>query len=113
MRYFETIFLEEANLFLAKLDTKTANKIIYNIELAEFTNDPKLFKKLTSEIWEFRTVFIGLQFRLFAFWDNSNNKKSLVIATHGIIKKTDRVPRSEIKRAENLREKYFTDKSFK
>ena len=73
MRYFETIFLEEANLFLAKLDTKTANKIIYNIELAEFTNDPKLFKKLTSEIWEFRTVFIGLQFRLFACWDNSNH----------------------------------------
>jgi hypothetical protein len=50
MRYFETRFLEEANQFLAKLDAKSANKIIYNIDLAELTNDPKLFKKLTTEI---------------------------------------------------------------
>jgi hypothetical protein len=50
MRYFETRFLEEGNQFLAKLDAKSANKIIYNIDLAELTNDPKLFKKLTTEI---------------------------------------------------------------
>lgn len=50
MRYFETRFLEEANQFLAKLDAKSVNKILYNIDLAELTNDPKLFKKLTTEI---------------------------------------------------------------
>ncbi len=112
MRYFETRFLEEANQFLAKLDAKSANKILYNIDLAELTNDPKLFKKLTTEIWELRTVFAGLQYRLFAFWDKSNNKETLVIATHGFIKKSDKVPASEIRRAADLRKNYFLNKPF-
>jgi hypothetical protein len=54
-----------------------------------------------------------LQIRLLAFWDKSDNKETLVIATHGFIKNTDKVPRSEIKRAEKLREKYFLDNPFK
>lgn len=113
MRYFETRFLEAANQFLAKLDAKSINKILYNIDLAELTNDPKLFKKLTTEIWELRTVFAGLQYRLFAFWDKSDNKETLVIATHGFIKKSDKVPASEIRRAVDLRKKYFLNKPFK
>ncbi len=40
MRYFETRFLDEVDVFLAKLDPKTVRKIIYNIDLAEQTNDP-------------------------------------------------------------------------
>jgi phage-related protein len=113
MRYFETRFLEEANQFLGKMDAKSVNKILYNIDLAELTNDPKLFKKLTSDIWELRTLYASLQIRLLAFWDKSDNKETLVIASHGFIKKTDKVPRSEIKRAEKLREKYFLDNPFK
>ena len=89
------------------------NKIFYNIDLAELTNDPKLFKKLTTEIWELRTVFAGLQYRLLTFWDKSNNKETLVIATHGFIKKSDKVPASEIRRAFDLRKKYFLNKPFK
>ena len=67
MRYFETKFLNEADEFISKLDKKTARKIIHNIDLAEQTNDPRLFKKLQSEIWEFRTNYAGLQIRLLAF----------------------------------------------
>jgi hypothetical protein len=67
MRYFETRFLEEAEAFIAKLDRKSANKIFYNIDIAEQTNDPKLFKKLDSTIWEFRTKYLGSQIRLLAF----------------------------------------------
>jgi len=33
-----------------------------------------------------------------------------VIATHGFIKKTDKVPANEIERAENIRKKYFEQK---
>ncbi len=33
MKYFETIFLEEANKFIAKLDSKTVRKIFYNMIL--------------------------------------------------------------------------------
>jgi phage-related protein len=103
--------MEEANEFLAGLDTKTIKKIFYNIELAEQTNDPKLFKKLQNDIWELRTKFGGLQIRLLAFWDKSNNKEILVIATHGFIKKVNKVPTKEIERAERLRDKYFNNKT--
>jgi len=50
MRYFETRFMLEANDFIAKLDQKSNKKIFYNIDLAEQTNDPKLLKKLQSDI---------------------------------------------------------------
>lgn len=110
MRYFETRFLEEANEFIAGLDSKTIKKIFYNIDLAEQTNDPKLFKKLQNDIWELRTKFAGLQIRLLAFWDKTDNKRTLVIATHGFIKKVDKLPISEIERAIKLREKYFNSK---
>jgi phage-related protein len=110
MRYFETKFLDEVDEFIAKLDQKTARKIIYNIDLAEQTNDPRLFKKIQNDIWEFRTNYTGLQIRLLAFWDKSDNKETLVIATHGFVKKVDKVPISEIERAERIRDKYFNNK---
>ena len=105
--------MEEANEFIAGLDTKIIKKIFYNIDLAEQTNDPKLFKKLQNDIWELRTKFGGLQIRLLAFWDKSNNKETLVIATHGFIKKVDKVPANEIERAERLRDNYLNNKTKK
>ncbi len=110
MRFFETIFLEEAEDFISQLDPKIVKKIFYNIDLAEQTNDPRLFKKLQHDIWEFRTKFMGRQIRLLAFWDKVDKKETLVIATHGFIKKVDKVPANEIKRAERLRDKYFNIK---
>ena len=111
MRFFETRFLEEANEFIAELKPKTVKKIFYNIDLAEQTNDPKLFKKLKHDIWEFRTKYDGLQIRLLAFWDKSDNQETLVIATHGFIKKVDKVPENEISRAVKIRERYFESKN--
>ncbi|MCU0350333.1 MAG: type II toxin-antitoxin system RelE/ParE family toxin [Flavobacterium sp.] len=113
MRYFETKFLEEADEFISGLDLKIIKKIFYNIDLAEQTNDPKLFKKLQNDIWEFRTKYAGFQIRLLAFWDKSDNKETLVLATHGFIKKVDKVPANEIDRAVRLRDKYFINKSKK
>ncbi len=102
--------MDEVNDFMAQLDIKTAKKILYNIDLAEQTNDPKIFKKLQNDIWEFRTKYTGLQIRLLAFWDKSDNKETLVIATHGFIKKVDKVPSNELERAVRLKEKYFNNK---
>jgi len=84
-----------------------------NIYLAEQTNDPKLFKKLQNDICEFRSKFAGIQIRLLAFWDETDNKATLVIATHGFIKKVDNVPANEIDRAVRLRDKYFNNKQKK
>jgi phage-related protein len=110
MKYFETRFLEEADKFIAGLDSKTVKKIFYNIDLAEQTNDPKILKKLQNDIWEFRTKFSGLQIRLLAFWDKTDNKETLVVATHGFIKKVDKVPKNEIDRAVRLKDNYFNNK---
>ena len=68
--------------------------------------DKELFKKLeNSEIWEFRTLFNGNCYRLFSFWDTET--ETLVIATHGIIKKKKKTPPKEITKAEEIRKKYF------
>jgi phage-related protein len=105
--------MEEAEVFISQLDPKTTRKILYNIDLAQQTNDPKLFKKLQRDIWEFRTNYAGLQIRLLAFWDKSEDKETLVIATHGFIKKIDKVPANEIDRALRLRDNYLKAKSKK
>ena len=108
---FEVIFLEQAIEFIENLDSKTRTKIFYNIDKAKLINDPKLFKKLKGEIWEFRTKFKGNQHRLFAFWDKTMPKETLVISTHGIIKKVSKVPKAEIEKAEKIREEYFNQKN--
>jgi len=113
LQYFQIRFLEEADNFIAGLDSKAARKLFYNIDLAEQTNDPKLFKKLQKDIWEFRTRFNGQQIRLLAFWDKTDGKETLVFATHGFIKKVDKVPANEIERAIKIRSKYFENKSIK
>jgi len=104
---FEVIFLEQALDFIDLLDLKTKKKVYYNIDKAKLANDPKLFKKLTSEIWEFRTKYGGLQYRLLAFWDKIGKTKTLVISTHGIIKKVDKMPKAEIEKAMKIRAEYL------
>ena len=107
MTKFEVVFLTEAREFLLELDEKSRDKIIFNIDKAQIKNDNELFKKLKGEIWEFRTLFNKTYFRLFAFWDKFEKAETLVLATHGIIKKTGKTPDKEIEKAENIRLKYF------
>jgi phage-related protein len=106
---FEIVLLAEAFEFLKSLDIKHSNKILFNIRKSQQKKDPELFKKLTDEIWEFRTLFQGLQYRMLAFWDKTDNKNTLVISTHGFIKKQSKVPENEISKAETQRKKYFQD----
>jgi uncharacterized protein YdeI (BOF family) len=73
----------------------------------------RLIKKLQDDIWEFRAKFAELQIRLLAFWDKTDNKETLVIATHGFVKKVDKVSAIEIDRAARLRDKYFRNKQKK
>lgn len=93
---FKVEFLEEAKDFLDDLDEKPREKIFYNIWKATQVKDNELFKKLEGEIWEFRTLYQKTYYRLFAFWDKNSNTETVVISTHGIIKKTDKTPKSEI-----------------
>jgi|SRR5699024_981605 len=110
---FRVDFLEEANEFIDSLEEKPRDKILYNIRKASIINDKELFKKLQDEIWEFRTLYNKTYYRLFAFWDKTDKVDTVVISTHGIIKKTDKTPKGEIEHAEKLRQDYFNDKKKK
>lgn len=107
MEKFKLIFLTEAREFLLQLDEKSRDKIIFNIDKAKIKNDTELFKKLKGEIWEFRTLYKKTYFRIFAFWDKTEKIQTLVLTTHGIIKKTGKTPEREIEKAEKIQLRYF------
>lgn len=107
---FKIIYSEETIQFLNSLDEKAKAKIMYNINKSKYVIDKELFKKLddADDIWEFRTLYNGISYRLFAFWDTG--KETLVITTHGIIKKTQKTPSKEIAKAKEIRKIYFNSK---
>ncbi|WP_394330177.1 type II toxin-antitoxin system RelE/ParE family toxin [Kaistella palustris] len=107
---FDIELLPEAVEFLEKLDKKTSDKIYYNIKKSQFINDNELFKKLNEFIWEFRTLYSGKAYRLFSFWDKIDGKETLIVATHGILKKSQKTPTKEIKKAEEIRKQYLENK---
>ena len=93
---FDVVLSPEASDFLNGLGSKIRDKIVYNIRKSTYIIDPKLFKKLDdTDIWEFRTRHSNTQYRLLAFWDKTSDMDTLVIATHGFIKKK---PKNSIKR---------------
>lgn len=107
---FEIILSDEVLEFLEQLDEKVSDKITYNIRKTIYVNDPKLFKKLTGKIWEFRTKYRKIQYRLLAFWDKRNKKQTLVITTHAIIKKAKKIPKNDIEKAIQAMNRYFSTK---
>jgi len=112
-KYFEILFLDEAFEFLSGLERKQYEKILYNIRKSQVELDPELFKKLSDDIWEFRTLYQGLQYRLLAFWDKTSTINTLVVSTHGFVKKRSKVPDKEIQKAVNIRTKYLAEKKVK
>ncbi len=103
----QVVLLDEALTFVRSLPLKVQQKITYNYKKIEHgIVDKELFKKLeNSEIWEFRTLFNGNCYHLFSFWDTETG--TLIVATHGIVKKTQKTPQKEIAKAEEIRQQYF------
>ena len=105
---FKVVYSAGAKEFLQRITSKAREKIISTARKASYTIDPKLFKKLTgTDLWEFRTLYDGKQYRLLAFWDKTKEVDTLVIASHGFIKKTDKTPIKEIERASKIMKEYF------
>jgi phage-related protein len=104
------ILTVEARDFLHSLPRDAINKITYNMRKVQCCIiDNDIFKKLeNSNIWEFRTLHNRNAYRLFAFWDT--DEETLIIATHGIKKKTQKTPTEEIAKAERIRKQYFEQK---
>jgi phage-related protein len=108
---FKVEFLPEAVKSMNSLDQKSQQKIYFNIKKAQLTNDPEIFKKLNDNIWEFRTPYNKTHFRIFAFWDKSPGQQTLVLSTHGLIKKTGKTPKTDLDKAERIRGQYFEQKN--
>jgi len=106
---FDVEFMDEVDGFLESLDEKIREKVLYNIWKARLINDSDLFKKLTDEVWEFRTYFMGIQVRLLAFWDKNSKKPKLVICTHGFVKKGWKVPGQELSKALRIMKIYYSE----
>jgi phage-related protein len=105
---FDVVLMNDAVAFIESLDPKVREKVIYNLDKSRYVTDPKLLKKLDQEIWEFRTRAGGTQIRLLAFWDHRDDQRTLVIVTHGLIKKTQKLKRTELNKAVLKRREYLS-----
>jgi len=93
--------------FLDSLPGKVAQKVTWVLSLVEDLDvvPSTYFKKLvsTEEIWECRIQLGSDAYRIFCFFDG----QSVVVLTHGLIKKTAKTPLREIERAETYRRDYL------
>ena len=93
--------------FLDSLPGKVAQKVAWVLSLLEDLEvvPSTYFKKLvsTEEIWECRVQFASNAYRIFCFFEGH----SVVILTHGFVKKTQKTPQQEIERAEAYRRDYL------
>ncbi len=108
---FNLALLKEARDFLKELPQPINKKILYNIDrVLGGERNNVLFDKINgTNIWEFRTIFNKMIYRLFAFWDKE--EETIIIATHGIVKKAQKTPPKEIAKAEKIRKEYFIEKT--
>ena len=93
--------------FLDSLPGKVAQKLTWVLKLIEDLEivSSTYFKKIvsTEEIWECRIQLGSNAYRIFCFFDGH----SVVVLTHGMVKKTQKTPRGEIERAEAYRRDYL------
>jgi phage-related protein len=101
-------FLPEAIAFLDGLSEKEKMKILTDIRKTEAGLRGEWFRKMpgTDELWEFRTLFNKTYYRIFSFYDKK--KRSHIVCTSGLIKKTDKTPANEIEKAEAIRKQYLS-----
>ena len=104
--------MDDALEFLRSIPESAKDKVYYNIRRIECgEKNSEIFKKLEGScIWEFRTLYNKVAYRLFAFWDTTE-EDAVIVATHGIVKKTQKTPQKEIIKAESMRVEYFKSKN--
>ncbi len=99
--------------FLDSLSGKTAQKVTWVLSLIEDLDvvPPTYFKKLvgSEDIWECRIQLGSNAYRIFCFFDGN----SVVVLTHGLIKKTQKTPRGDIEKAASYRKDYLQRRSRK
>lgn len=96
--------------FYKSQDSKIQLKIEYVLDLVRSERQVpiKFFKKLesTNGIYEVRIITSQKSIRILCFQDEG----TLVVLTHAFVKKTQKTPKNEIKRAEHLKVQYLKQK---
>ena len=113
-RRIEVRLLKEAEDYFFDQSDKVQEKFLKIFEKTEIGIKGDWFEKLKNSdgIFEFRHSDHQKFYRIFAFWD-SKEKTTLIIATHGIDKKSNKTPLKEIKKAEQIKTSYFEFKNKK
>ena len=96
--------------FYKKQSLAVRKKIDWTLLLIKTTrivseNHLKHLKK-TDGLWEVRVSAGNGIFRIFCFFDEGN----LIILLHGFQKKTQKTPKKEIKKAEQLKKEYYENR---
>ena len=106
------IFLPLAEEFVSELEVKAKNKLFWAIRKTKEKIIGQWFTKLKDSegIYEYRFDEGNKFYRLFAFWDSDDECETLIVATHGIVKKTNKTHKEEITRAERIKKEYFEEK---
>lgn len=105
----EILLLNQAEYFLDSIEEQVRKKFFLSMRKTKSRIFGEWFQKMQSrdDIYEFRTDNNGKYYRLFAFWDSRGETQTLIVCTHGLIKKTNKTPKSDIEKAENIKDKYF------
>jgi len=104
--------LKEAEDYFLNLNDKIQAKFLKSFDKTESGIKGPWFEKLTSKesIFEFRERDQDKFYRIFAFWNNDSETKTLILCTHGLDKKNNKTPKSDIDRAIKIKEEYLKDK---
>ncbi|MDZ7695539.1 MAG: type II toxin-antitoxin system RelE/ParE family toxin [Deltaproteobacteria bacterium] len=94
--------------YLDSLSDKQVEKVFFVLDLIENIHfvPRKYFKKLeaSDHIWEIRVQLGNNIFRLLGFFDGNN----VIVLNHGFTKKTQKIPKKEIKIAEKRKKDYLS-----
>lgn len=97
--------------FLLSLSDKQSKKVAWTLRVVrDLEQVPSQYlKKLTNtdDIWEIRATLGNNTFRLLGFFDGPK----LIVLTSGFAKKTNKVPKQEIKTAEERKRDYYQRKT--
>lgn len=108
-----TTYKDYFDKFFAAQTQKVKDKIIKILDIVEtIERIPTTYLKYmegTDGLFEIRVQLASNIFRIFCFFDSNR----LVVLLSGFQKKSQKTPKSEIKRAETLMKEYFEEKNSK
>jgi phage-related protein len=105
----EILLLKQAEKFIDEIEEPVRKKFFISMRKTKSRLFGDWFQKMNdaNDLFEFRVNYNGKFYRLFAFWDSTDTIETLVVCTNGLIKKSNKTPKSEIEKAVEIKERYF------